>query len=46
MMMLLMIVYKIVQEHGVDRLKMMNVEFVVVITQAVQTVQVCLMVVL
>ena len=34
-----MTVYRIVQEHGVEHLKMMNVEFVVVITHHVQIVQ-------
>ena len=39
MLIALMIALRIEQELGVDHLKMMNVAFVVVITQAVQIVQ-------
>ena len=40
----IMTVYRIVQAVGVEHQKMMNVVFVVAITQLVQTVPVCLMV--
>ena len=46
MMIAIMTVYRIVLVHGVVSFKMMIVEFVVVITQAVQTVRERLMVML
>ena len=46
MLIALMTVYKIVQVFGADHLKMTSVEFVMVITQAVLTVQELLMVML